>query len=162
MLRNVYYTGTVVYMGNAVKGRHPTLIEKALFDRVQARLESQRVAGERPKRHMHYLKGTLTCDKCGSRMIFGRHRGSSGTIYDYFSCVNRRARNGGTCDSGHYRAEQIEVEVAALYLPLKLTRKQIDQIRREVAAHAEEHTTTIQRAAATDAAPNSSRTSKPA
>lgn len=148
MLRNPYYAGTVVYMGQKVKGRHPKLIDQALFDRVQARLDAQRVAGERPKRHLHYLKGTLTCDQCGSRMIFGRHRGKTGAVYDYFSCVNRRARNGGTCDSGHYRAEQIEIEIAALYLPLKLTPRQIADIRRKVTATAEQHTTAIQRAAA--------------
>ncbi|MGN6372035.1 MAG: recombinase zinc beta ribbon domain-containing protein [Solirubrobacteraceae bacterium] len=96
---------------------------------------------------MHYPKGTLTCAECGSRMIFGRHRGKTGAVYDYFSCVNRRARNGGTCDSGHYRAEQIEVEVAALYFGLGLTRGQIAKVRREITEHAEEHTTTIQRAA---------------
>lgn len=135
-------------MEQKVKGRHPKLIEQGLFDRVQTRLDAQRVAGERPKRHMHYLKGTLTCSKCGSRMIFGRHRGKTGAVYDYFSCVKRRARNGGTCDSGHYRAEQIEVEVAALYFPLKLTRAQITDVHRKVTATAEEHTTTIQRAAA--------------
>jgi site-specific DNA recombinase len=146
-LRNPYYVGIVVYMGQKARGRHPKVIDQALFDRVQARLDAQRAAGERPKRHMHYLKGTLTCDKCGSRMIFGRHRGKTGTVYDYFSCVNRRARNGGTCDSGRYRAEQIEVEVAALYLPLKLTRGQVAKIRREVTAIAEKHTTAIQRAA---------------
>lgn len=147
MLRNPYYAQVVVYMGKKVKGRHPRLIDQALFDRVQARMDAQRIAGERPKRHMHYLKGTLTCDKCGSRMIFGRHRGRTGAVYDYFSCVNRRARNGGTCDSGHYRVEHIEIEVAALYFRLQLTRQQIAKVRREITEHAEEHTTTIQRAA---------------
>jgi site-specific DNA recombinase len=146
MLRNPYYVGTVVYMGKSAQGRHTPLIDKALFDRVQSRLDAQRAAGDRPRRHHHYLKGSLTCDKCGARMIYGKHRGVGG-IYEYFSCVRRRARNGGTCDSGHYRVEGVEIEVAALYWSLKLTKQQITEIRAAVKAVAHEHVTVIKRAA---------------
>ncbi len=147
MLRNPYYTGIVRYMGKQVQGRHPVLIDKGLFDRVQKRLDAQRAAGDRPRRHQHYLKGSLTCDYCGARLIYGKHRGTGG-IYEYFSCVRRRARNGGTCDSGHYRVETVECEVAALYWSLKLTKQQIAEIRTAVKAVAHEHVTVIQRAAA--------------
>jgi len=147
LLRNPYYIGTVVYMGKAVQGRHPKLIDKALFDRVQTRLDAQRAAGDRPRRHLHYLKGSLTCDKCGARLIYGKHRGTGG-IYEYFSCVRRRARNGGTCDSGHYRVERVEIEVAALYWSLKLPKKKIAEIREAVKAVASEHVAVIKQAAA--------------
>ena len=104
MLRNPYYIGIVVYMGKRVQGRHPKLVDERVFDRVQARLEAQRAAGDRPRKHQHYLKGSLTCDQCGARLIYGQHTGGGG-VYEYFSCVRRRARNGGKCDTGHYRVE---------------------------------------------------------
>ncbi len=143
MLRNPYYIGTVVYMGNKAKGRHPKIVDPAVFDRVQTRLDAQRQAGERTVRHRHYLKGSIVCDMCGARLIFGRHRGKMGTIYEYFSCVRRRARNGGTCDSGHYSVDRVEIEVAALYGSLHLTPKQIADVRQAVRDHAEQHATAI-------------------
>jgi site-specific DNA recombinase len=146
MLRNSYYVGVVTYMGKQVQGRHPKLIDKAVFDRVQQRLDAQRAAGDRPRRHNHYLKGSLTCDQCGARLIYGKHRGRGG-VYEYFSCVRRRARGGGTCDSGHYRVETVEIEVAALYWSLKLTKRRIEEIRAAVRAVAKEHVGVIQRAA---------------
>jgi site-specific DNA recombinase len=147
ILRNPYYIGIVVYMGKRVKGRHPQLIDNALFERVQARLDAQRAAGDRPRRHHHYLKGSLTCDECGARLIYGKHRGKGG-IYEYFSCVRRRARNSGTCPSRHYPVDRVEHEVAALYWSLKLSPKQIAAIRAAVKAVAQEHITVIERAAA--------------
>ncbi len=147
MLRNPYYIGIVVYMGKRVQGRHPKLVDERVFDRVQARLEAQRAAGDRPRKHQHYLKGSLTCDQCGARLIYGQHTGGGG-VYEYFSCVRRRARNGGKCDTGHYRVELVELEVAALYWSLKLSGKQIDSIRRDVTAIAEKHAETIRQAAA--------------
>jgi site-specific DNA recombinase len=147
VLRNPYYVGIVVYMGKRAQGRHPKLIDKALFDRVQDRLDAQRAAGDRPRRHHHYLKGSLTCDECGARLIYGKHRRNGG-VYEYFSCVRRRARNSGTCPSSHYPVDRVENEVAALYWSLKLSRKQITAIRTAVKAVAQEHISVIQRAAA--------------
>jgi DNA invertase Pin-like site-specific DNA recombinase len=147
MLRNPYYTGIVVYMGKRVNGRHPQLIEQELFDRVQRRLDAKRLAGDRHRKHYHYLKGSLTCDNCGARLIYGKHRGEYGGLYEYFSCVKRRSRNGGACDTGHYSVEGVEIEVAALYWSLKLTPKQIAEVRRSIRAHAEKHIGVIKKAA---------------
>jgi site-specific DNA recombinase len=147
MLGNPYYVGTVVYMGKKAKGRHPKLIDAELFERVQRRLSAQRLAGDRDRKHQHYLKGSLTCDNCGAKLIYGQHRGKCGGIYEYFSCVRRRARNGGHCDTGHYSVEQVEIEVAALYWSLKLTAGQTTKIRKAVTALAEEHVGIVKKAA---------------
>ncbi len=77
----------------------------------------------------------------------GKHTGHGGT-YEYFSCTKRRARNGGTCNSGHYPVARVEAEVAALYWNLKLTRTQIAAIRKAVIAVADKHVGVIKRAAA--------------
>jgi hypothetical protein len=80
-------------------------------------------------------------------LIYGKHRGVGG-LYEYFSCVRRRARNGGTCESRHYRVDKVEIEVAALYWSLKLSKKTVAEIRKAVEAVAAEHVGVIQRAAA--------------
>lgn len=146
MLRNPYYVGTVLYMGQKAQGRHPQLIDKELFERVQTRLDAKRKAGDRHRKHHHYLKGALTCDLCGARMIYGKHRGTGG-VYEYFSCVKRQKRNGGRCPSGHYSVPQIEIEVAALYWSMKLPPERIKQVHDAVIALANEHVGVIQKAA---------------
>ena len=67
--------------------------------------------------------------------------------YEYFSCVRRKARNGGSCDSGHYLVDQVEVEVAALCWSLRLSADQIRETKAEVRAVADKHLGAIRRAA---------------
>ena len=53
----------------------------------------------------------------------------------------------GQCDSGHYRAERVEIEVAALYWSLKLPPTVIAAVKDKVKAVAEKHATAIEKAA---------------
>lgn len=69
LLRNVYYVGIVEYCGRRVAGRHTQLIDRDTFDRVQALLAAHAVAGDRPYRHEHHLKGSLYCAECGGRLL---------------------------------------------------------------------------------------------
>ena len=100
ILRNPYYIGIVKYCGRRVaNGRHPQLVDRDTFDRVQALLAARAIAGDRPYRHHHYLRGTLYCAECGGRLLYGKHRGNGG-VYEYFCCINRMSRkNGGHCQT---------------------------------------------------------------
>lgn len=89
MLRNPYYVGIVTFEGVQFAGRHEALISLELFDQVQRVLDEKRLAGERPIRHTHYLKGTLFCGLCGSRLGISHNKGNGGT-YGYFYCLNRQ------------------------------------------------------------------------
>lgn len=65
MLRNPYYTGQLIYKrgtpdAQVFEGRHPALIDQATFDIVQTRIDEKRVAGERPQKHRHYLRGSCS------------------------------------------------------------------------------------------------------
>ena len=68
ILRNDYYIGVVRYRGKVYPGRHEPLVPVLLFERVQTKLDSKRQSGERQRIHHHYLKGTLYCDTCGTRL----------------------------------------------------------------------------------------------
>jgi site-specific DNA recombinase len=67
MLANPYYTGVTTYQGVEYAGKHPALITPVLFRKVQGVLRS-RLLGEKQRTHMHYLKGTVFCGRCGSRL----------------------------------------------------------------------------------------------
>jgi site-specific DNA recombinase len=142
MLRNPYYVGIVEYRGRRVQGRHEPLIERDLFDRVQAVLLAHGKAGDRPHKHEHYLRGSLFCAECGGRLFYGRHRGNGG-VYEYFSCTNRVSRRtGGRCQAGHYPVATIERELAELYRTVQLHERVRERVWADV------HNDSAERAAA--------------
>jgi len=68
MLRNPVYAGVVRWRGIDREVTHPPLIARELYDRVQSVLDAHSSGGERSWKHDHYLKGTLVCAECGSRL----------------------------------------------------------------------------------------------
>jgi site-specific DNA recombinase len=97
MLSNPYYTGIVSYNGKHYPGRHKELVSQDLFDQVQAVLHAHRHAGERDRKHQHYLKGTIRCGSCGSGLTYSRHKGNGGH-YEYFVCPRNQR---GECPQGY-------------------------------------------------------------
>jgi site-specific DNA recombinase len=134
MLQNPYYMGIVKWDGRSYPGRHDVLVGQETFDRVQILAAAARVGGERPQIHHHYLRGTVLCDQCLGRLLFGRHRNRTGTPYDYFSCANRAVRRRRIrCDSSaHYPVPKVEREVEQLYRTVILSAAVKEQIRREL------------------------------
>lgn len=51
------------------RGQH--LIDQETFDKVQMLLDEKRVACERPRKRQHYLRGSVFCMGCGSRLTYG-------------------------------------------------------------------------------------------
>ena len=108
MLGNRYYVGTVTFRGTQYKGRHEPIVDEALFERVQTVLRVKATTGEKTSRHHHYLKGTVFCGVCHSRLVFSRNRGNGGS-YDYFKCMGRQ--NGTNCTIGYVRADWLESQI---------------------------------------------------
>ncbi len=75
ILRNVYYTGIVPFMGAYYEGDHDALVDISTWLRVQDVLHAHNRAGDKDREHAHYLKGSIFCGECGSRLIFSRNRG---------------------------------------------------------------------------------------
>jgi site-specific DNA recombinase len=149
LLRNPYYIGVVEFCGKRVVGRHKELVDQATFDRVGALLEAAKISGDRPQKHTPYLSGTVRCGQCGARLVYGRHRSHTGTIYEYFSCTKRAARgNGGTCTSAHYRVDHVERAIENLYASLRIPRDVQDTIRADLARDLDERITVVRKEAA--------------
>ncbi|HST54327.1 MAG TPA: recombinase family protein [Solirubrobacteraceae bacterium] len=131
MLRNPYYLGRIAYKrGEAeeevFEGRHEPLIDQATFDQVQNLLDEKRVAGERPQRRQHYLRGSVFCGDCGQRLTFGISTGKSGKKYAYFFCSARI--NGTPCAMrANIRPELIEQAIQRHYAgrPVQLAAKDV-------------------------------------
>lgn len=112
MLQNPYYKGTIIYDGVAYDGQHEPLVSMDVWTQVQAVLRSNNLAGDKTQVHDHYLKGSVYCSNCGSRLVITHAKNSKGTIYPYFMCVGRhRKRTGCTRRAMHvYQVEELVVQ----------------------------------------------------
>jgi site-specific DNA recombinase len=119
LLRNPYYAGWIVYKRGqpdteTFKGRHPALIDQETFDKVQRLLDEKRVAGERPRKRQHYLRGSVFCAGCGSRLTYGISTGQNGQGYAYFFCASRVNRT-PCSERVNVRPELIEAAIQRMY-----------------------------------------------
>ena len=131
MLSSVYYTGKLSFNGVVYDARHPKLISDRLWADVQDELSGRRLAGDRSWKHDHYLKGSLFCAKCGSRLGFGYSRGKGGTKYPYFYCLGRNKKR-TDCNLPYLQTEQVERWVMAFWQKQKLSPVIIEGIRASV------------------------------
>jgi site-specific DNA recombinase len=122
VLRDRYYLGFVSYKGEEYQGRHEPLVRAQLFAKVQAVLDERLPkAGERQRRHHHYLKGSLWCGRCHdrgveARLMLTKVKGHGGE-YWYFFCS---ARQHHACDAPYIRIEDAEAAVLRHYASLRL------------------------------------------
>lgn len=92
MLANPYYKGDIVYRGVTYPGRHEPLVSSKLWHQVQSMLAARKTAGTATQSHGHYLKGTVFCGGCGSRLLVTHAKNRHGVTYPYFVCSGRHAK----------------------------------------------------------------------
>ncbi|MGH3630851.1 MAG: recombinase family protein [Sciscionella sp.] len=91
ILTNPYYRGEVRYRGVRHAGRHQPLVDDGTWGQVQDVL-AVHLVGERQREHRHYLKSSVFCGDCGSRLIITNAKNRHGTIYPYFICIGRQMK----------------------------------------------------------------------
>ena len=124
MLSNRYYTGRVIFKGVEYQGRHQPLIPESLFDRVQEVLKMHNQAGEKQRTHRHYLKSTVFCAECGSRLTLTNAKGR----YLYFFCLGRQKRR-TNCTLPYLPAAEVETAVERYYTTVRLPEDLQETIR---------------------------------
>jgi site-specific DNA recombinase len=127
LLRHPYYKGIVRYRGVEYPGKHDPLVSEATWDRVQQMLAAKNQAGERQRVHNHYLKGSLFCGACGSRMIICNARNRHGKVYPYFVCLGRHQKR-TDCTFKAVLIETVEDKVLEHYGTVQITAKVRDMI----------------------------------
>ena len=134
MLHNRYYIGVVTWDSVDYEGRHEPIIDLDTFDTVQRLLVERNISGEKTSKHWHYLKGTIFCATCGSRLSMANAKGNGGT-YQYVFCLGRQRRNG--CTQRYLPTDQVEDAVADYYKVINLRPSRLDEIRQHVTDHIE-------------------------
>jgi site-specific DNA recombinase len=127
MLKNPYYIGIIRYRGVEYQGRHEPLIDKQTFETVGRLLAEHNFAGEKQRRHHHYLKGSVWCGKevgdgeeCRCRLIVTNAKSRSGRIYPYFVCIGRQKKRNG-CTQKAFLIEDVEEAIADFYKDVELS-----------------------------------------
>ena len=117
-LVNPYYKGLVCFNGGYHPGKHTPLVSEETWRKVQDILSSH-VCGERERKHPHFLKSTVYCGACGSRLIIQYAKSKSGLRYPYFSCAGRHDKR-NDCKQKSVLIETVEVLIEQLYDAISL------------------------------------------
>ena len=107
LLRHPYYMGIVRYRNVLYPGKHEPLVSAEIWQKVQEILASHNLAGEKQREHHHYLKGSVYCGACGSRLVVSHAKNRHGTIYPYFICIGRQQKR-TPCTQQAIRIDQTE------------------------------------------------------
>lgn len=126
LLLNPYYKGLVKFRDAYHPGKHEPLIDEATWQRVQDTLTSH-MNGERTRKHPHYLKGTIYCGSCGSRMSVTVAKSKTGARYPYFICLGRHNRQ-NDCQQKSVLIEEVEEQVADYYRKVQLDPRLRDRV----------------------------------
>lgn len=108
IFRNERYIGVYLFHDYRAEDVIPPIIDKKLFDQVQARLSRQKPSGTFKAKRVYLLSGKLFCGHCGSRMN-GNSNGNSG--YGYYECYGKKNKH-KDCSKRNLRKEFIEMVVA--------------------------------------------------
>jgi site-specific DNA recombinase len=136
LLRHPYYKGVVRYRDVEYAGRHEPLVTPEVWQTVQDVLAAQGYAGEKQRLHHHYLKGSVFCGQCGSRLIVSHVANRHGTRYEYFLCLGRQQRR-TECRQRALPIDQVEDLVEAHYQTVRLEPALADELKRQLRAEFE-------------------------
>ncbi len=112
LLKNRFYIGEVVYRGEVHRGEHAPILDRDLFEAVQARLSDQSVVRKLARRQSpHLLTGKLFDDR--GNLMSPTHANKAGARYRYYT--SQALLQGRKTDAGSVaRVSAEEVEQAIL------------------------------------------------
>ena len=127
MLHNRAYIGKVIWGGVEYDGTHTPLISEELFNQVQEVFRIHDRAGVRRRRNPHYLRGTLYCASCGSRLSSLTAKGR----YTYFYCLGRQTKR-TDCTEPYTPAADLETQIEDLHRDIELPEELRASIEAEI------------------------------
>ena len=109
------------------------MVDKETFDRVQERIKlNKRTAGAQKAKVEYLLSGKVFCGMCGAAMLGVSVKGSHGDMHYYYTCGNRKRRQG--CTKQHEKKDFIEWYVVEQTVEYVLTPDRTEEIARRIVA----------------------------
>ena len=119
------------FQGVEYAGKHEPLVDEETWSQVQAVLGSHR-SGERERMHNHFLKSTVVCGRCGSRLLAQNTKNGKGVLYPYFICARRQRLH--DCSFKAVLIEVVEAQMQELYRRLYVGEADRQEIERYLLA----------------------------
>ena len=119
MLKNPFYTGDFLWNGKQYQGKHPAIVNKSLFQQVQA-VSGQR-NDTRATSHRFAYSGLLKCAHCGCTITAEIKKNR----YVYYHCTFDK----GACGGAYVREEELERQFAAILRGLHFSEAMLDWMR---------------------------------
>src|SRR5947209_17348372 len=112
LLQNRVYVGEIVHKGQCYPGQHAGIVERAIFDRVQAKLARQLGKRKKSSRLSSPLAGKLF-DMHGNRLTPTHSKNSKGETYRYYvpTQLQQGGRSGG--DLKRFPARRVDALIGA-------------------------------------------------
>lgn len=93
ILKNIFYTGKMVYNGKIYQGKHKPLIDMGTYTEVQKIISLHNKGADRTRKHNFLLNGLLFCRVCKSQLTGEQHLKKSGLVFKYYRCKGSKAKN---------------------------------------------------------------------
>ena len=107
ILCNEKYTGAFSFGGRDCNNTYPPIVDRALFDKVQARARANKHnSGAGSARVVYLLQGKLYCGHCGAPMVAGGGTSKTGAKYHYYACTTRTKKH--ACDKRTEKKDFLE------------------------------------------------------
>ena len=119
------------FQGVEYAGKHEPLVDEKTWQTVQAVLGSHR-SGERERMHNHFLKSTVVCGQCGSRLLVQNTKNGKGVLYPYFICARRQRLH--DCSFKAVLIEVVEEQMQEVYRRLYVSEADRQEIERYLLA----------------------------
>jgi site-specific DNA recombinase len=134
LFKNPFYYGTIVRKGEYYQGKHPAMITKSEFDRVQSLLGVS--TSPRPQQRTFAYTGLIRCGECGASVTAEHKRNRYGSTYVYYHCTKRKP--GVACTQRVIEVKELERQVEAFLQSITITAKVRDWAIKQVRASNDE------------------------
>lgn len=137
ILKNRKTIGEYTYNGIEIPGGLPAVVDKPLFDRVQARIARNRRTGggEARAKTEYLLQGKLFCGLCGSPITAECGQNHKGVVYNYYACSLKKKKH--QCKKANERKDFLEWYVVEQTLDYVLTPARTEYIASAIVAEYE-------------------------
>jgi len=113
MLKNPFYYGDFLWSGKQYHGKHPPVIDKALFTRVQAVISNKNRTRDSVRGFVY--TGLLKCAECNCSVTAEIKKGR----YIYYHCTFDK----GKCGGSYVREEELERQFCEIFKQFRFSEK---------------------------------------
>jgi DNA invertase Pin-like site-specific DNA recombinase len=128
LLKNPFYTGVFVWNGKHYQGKHPPIVTKELFNKVQAVIAQRN--DTRSVSHCFAYTGLLKCSHCGSGITAEIKKEQ----YIYYHCTFDK----GKCGAAYVREEELERQFEEILTDFSFSPEVLEWMREALRQSAQE------------------------